>query len=246
MKKHHLYFLVSITLIVVWQYFGSSNNTARLYISSPLLIVAYIAEHYSELVRATITTFTEAVFGLLVAVGLSFVVMVSCFVRPKFLNFILPVMVVSQVIPVIVLAPFFIIVLGIGISSKIAMAVVISFFPTFISLVQGYKAIPKSIHELMQIYKAPLGFRIFRVYIPLAMPSLMAGLKVSATLAVIGAIVAEFTGAKYGIGKNLFLSAIRLDPDLMMSSLFLASMLGLCLYGLVVSIERKYGKWYLN
>jgi ABC-type nitrate/sulfonate/bicarbonate transport system permease component len=64
--------------------------------------------------------------------------------------------------------------------------------------------------------------------------------------AVIGSIVAEFTGAKYGIGKNLFVSAIRLDPDLMMSSLFLASLLGLSLYGLVVSVERKYGKWYLN
>ncbi len=246
MKKFPIYILVSAIVVIVWEYFGHSNNTVRLYVSSPALLISYISEHYLELLRATITTFTEAVLGLLLATILSFTLMIYCFAWPKFLRYILPIMVVSQVIPVIVLAPFFIITLGIGLSSKIAMAVVISFFPIFISFVQGYKAISKHVHELMFIYKAPLEFRIFRVYIPLAMPSIMAGLKVSASLAVIGSIVAEFTGAKHGIGKNLFVSAIRLDPDLMMSSLFLASLLGLSLYGLVVSVERKYGKWYLN
>ncbi len=231
---------------MLWNYFGSTSNTVRLYISSPILVVKYIIENYQELIKAVGITLLEASAGLILATALSFTVMIVCFVKPKLLHYILPVMVVSQVIPVIVLAPFFIIVLGIGIASKIAMAIVISFFPVFISFVQGYKAISPNIHELMSVYQAPLKFRIFHVYIPLAMPSIIAGLKVSATLAVIGAIVAEFTGAKYGIGKNLFISAIRLDPDLMMSSLLLASLMGLALYGLVVSIERKYGTWYLN
>ncbi|HMP70730.1 MAG TPA: ABC transporter permease subunit [Pirellulaceae bacterium] len=246
MKKILVYILISFTVIGLWEYYGGTNTVVRLYISSPGLIIEYIANNHAELLRAVLTTFVQASTGLMLAILISFAVMIICFIKPKLIDYVLPVMIISQVIPVIVLAPFFILVLGIGMSSKIAMAAVISFFPVFISFVQGYKAISPNIHELMLLYNAPLKFRILRTYFPLAMPSFMAGMKVSATLAVIGAIVAEFTGARYGIGKNLFVSAIRLDPDLMMSSLILASLMGLTLYAIVISIERKYGTWYLN
>ena len=75
------------------------------------------------------------------------------------------------------------------------------------------------------------------------MPSIMAGLKISATLAVIGAIVAEFNGAEMGLGKNLFLAAKRLEPDLMMSSLLLSTLLGGMFFGLIYYIEKKIINW---
>ncbi|RZK13287.1 MAG: ABC transporter permease [Flavobacterium sp.] len=244
MKNKITYIIILIVLIIVWQYFGSNNQTVRLFISSPSLIVDYFSENRIELIEATYTTLLEALTGLLIATCFSFLMMILCFAKPKFMDFILPVMVTSQVIPVIVLAPFFIILFGIGLCSKIAMAAIISFFPVFVNFAQGYKAISRNIHELMSIYEAPLSFRIKNVYFPLAMPSIMAGLKVSATLAVIGAIVAEFTGAETGLGKNLFISAIRLEPDLMMSSLILSTIIGLGLFGIVKAIENKLGKWY--
>jgi NitT/TauT family transport system permease protein len=244
MKRAFKYLILAVIVIAVWQYFGSSSSAVRLYISSPSLILDYFISNYSQLLEATGVTLLEATLGLALATLVSFGVMVICFHKPKFLDFILPIMVTSQVIPVIVLAPFFIILFGIGITSKILMAAVISFFPIFVNFVQGYKAISPNIHELMTIYRAPINFRIKHVYFPLAMPSIMAGLKISATLAVIGAIVAEFTGAKIGIGKNLFVSAIRLDPDLMMTSLILASLMGLVMYGIVKLAERRYGSWY--
>lgn len=238
------YLILGIVIIALWQYFASNDTTVRLYVSSPTLVVSYFTSNYSALLHALFITSLEAVAGLIIASLFSFIVMSIGFYNPKFLNFILPIMVTSQVIPIIVLAPFFIILFGIGLTSKILMAAVISFFAIFISFVQGYKAISSNIHELMTIYNAPLNFRIKNVYFPLAMPSIMSGLKVSATLAVIGAIVAEFTGAKIGIGKNLFISAIRLEPDLMMTSLILASLLGLALYGIINYIDKKYGFWY--
>ncbi|MEZ4103053.1 MAG: hypothetical protein R3B55_00555 [Candidatus Paceibacterota bacterium] len=76
------------------------------------------------------------------------------------------------------------------------------------------------------------------------MSSIIAGLKISSTLAVLGAIVAEFTGSKVGIGKNLFISSIRLQPDLMMASLILAGLIGFIMYGIILIIEKKYGYWY--
>jgi ABC-type nitrate/sulfonate/bicarbonate transport system permease component len=227
-----------------WQYAASHNQTVRLLISSPSLIANYFGQHWPELLQATKTTLLEAIVGLLIAVLFSFATMVLCFYKPNLMEFVLPVMVTSQVIPLIVLAPFFIILFGIGLGSKIAMAALMCFFPIFVNFAQGYKSINANIHELMHIYNAPLAVRVKQVYFPLSMPSIMAGLKISATLAVIGAIVAEFNGAENGLGKNLYLAAKRLEPDLMMSSLILSTLIGILLFAFIKLIEMKKGEWY--
>ena len=216
----------------------------RLLISSPKLIVMYFRENGGDLFLAARTTLVEAVAGLAIAVTFSFGMMIACFYRPQLMYYVLPVMITSQVIPLVVLAPFFIILLGIGLGSKIAMAALLCFFPVFVNFAQGYKAISESTHNLMYIYNAPLWFRIRRVYFPLSMPSIMAGLKVSATLSIIGAIVAEFSGAEVGLGKNLFLSAKRLEPELMMSSLIVSGISGLVLYAIMYLTEQKTLTWH--
>ncbi len=243
MKTRILYILFSVVLLAAWEYFGSTNQTVRLLLSSPSLVVSYFAENYTALVQAMKTTLIEAVAGLLIAVIFSFGTMILCFRFPKLMDFVLPIMVTSQVIPLIVLAPFFIMLFGIGLGSKIAMAALMCFFPIFVNFAQGYKAISQNIHELMHIYNAGTRTRIRQVYFPLSMPSIIAGLKISVTLAVIGAIVAEFTGAENGLGKNLFLSAIRLEPDLMMSSLILSAFLGALLFGIIIIIEKRLTRW---
>jgi len=243
MKRWMLYIVLSIGVLALWQYFGSTNQTARLLLSSPTLVADYFSENYADLLVATRTTFIEAVAGLLIATVFSFGVMILCFYKPAVMDFVLPLMVTSQVIPLIVLAPFFIILLGIGLASKIAMAAVISFFPIFVNFAHGYKGISNNIHELVYIYDASTSFKIRNVYFPLSASSIMAGLKVSATLAVIGAIVAEFTGAESGLGKNLFLSALRLEPELMMTSLVLSSLVGGSLFLLMSFIERRVVVW---
>lgn len=240
MRKGLLYILLGIAVLATWQYFGSTNQTVRLLVSSPSLVAGYFGDNYADLLVATRTTLIEAVAGLIIATLFSFAVMIICFYKPAVMEFILPLMVTSQVIPLIVLAPFFIILLGIGLASKIAMAAVISFFPIFVNFAHGYKSIGSNIHELMHIYDASTGFKIRHVYFPLAAGHIIAGLKVSATLAVIGAIVAEFTGAENGLGKNLFLSAIRLEPELMMTSLILSILTGMSIFLAIYFFEAKY------
>lgn len=242
MKNKIIYIALIIFIIVVWQYFGQTNNTVRLLVSSPANIIEYFGTDWSNLLNATGVTLLEAVLGLLIATSFSFLIMIICFYFPKFLNFIMPIMIGSQVIPLIVLAPFFILLMGIGLSSKIAMAALISFFPIFVNFGTGVNAIPKEINEFAQMNKASVWKRIKHVYFPLSLPNIFAGLKIAATLSVIGAIVAEFTGAKIGLGKNLFLSAKRLEPELMMSSLLLSTLLGAFIFGTIVLIERLY-KW---
>jgi len=242
MKKWTLYIFLGAALLALWQYFGSFNQTVRLLVSSPTLSMNYFVENAGSLLHAAQTTLIEAVVGLIIATIFSFAVMILCFYKPGILEFVLPLMVTSQVIPLIVLAPFFIILMGIGLSSKITMAAVMCFFPIFVNFAQGYTTISSNIHELLYIYDAPLSFRIKSVYFPLSMGSIMAGLKISATLAVIGAIVAEFNGAELGLGKNLYLSAKRLEPELMISSLVLATLIGFILFGTIRIIELRTGR----
>lgn len=245
MSKKLVYPLLSVGIVMIWQYLGGTFPSVRLLISSPRLVSGYFAANASDILTATWVTFAEASLGLLLAAAFSFGVIILCFFRPRMMDYVLPVMVTSQVIPLIVLAPFFVIALGIGIASKVAMAAVLCFFPIFVNVAQGYRTIDPNVHELLYVYDTQTWTRIRKAYLPLALPSIMAGLKVSATLSVIGAIVAEFAGARTGLGKNLFLSAIRLEPDLMMTSLVCASVLGGTMYGAIHLLERKLGHWYL-
>lgn len=244
-SRYFIYLGLLLILILLWEN-AANNPNFRLLLSSPGLIASYFAENFPALFSASWATLYESLMGLLLAVSVSFGIMIICFYIPKLMEFVLPIMITSQVIPLITLAPLFILIFGIGYTSKIMMAALICFFPIFINFANGARLISRNIHELMYIYNASKTQMIFRVYFPLSMPQIMAGLKVAATLAVIGAIVAEFNGTEIGLGKNLFLAAKRLEPELMMSSLLLSALLGGFLYLSIYLIEYIFGKWYLK
>ena len=240
------YFGLLLIVLPIWEYAGQSIQSVRILVSSPTLVFNYFMNNSVELFQAAWITFAEAALGFLIATAVCFVVLFVVFISPSVMQLVLPIMIASQVIPLIVLAPFFVLALGIGMPSKVAMAAVLCFFPTFIGFCQGYRLIDREFHNLLDVLNAPLLFRIRTTYLPLALPSGMAGLKVSATLSVIGAIVAEISGAEVGLGRNLFLSTIRLQPELMVSSLIGACVLGAIMYGAVNLLEYKVGHWYLS
>lgn len=242
--------LINLFLIIIigiaWEKGSAGNNNLRVLISSPSAISTYFTTNTWFLVSSFWVTFQEAFIGLLLATTFCLGVTVLCFYIPSLLSYLLPIMIASQVIPLITLAPLFFILFGGGLMAKIMMSALLCFFPIFINTAQGIKSIDKNIHELLYIYNASTRQKIRHIYFSLSLPNIMAGLKIAATLAVIGAIVSEFNGADKGLGKNLFLSAKRLEPELMMTSLFLAAFMGAIMYGLIYLIEKKLGKWYLK
>lgn len=243
--RNILYFIILLVTVLFWE-FTAQNNTVLILLSKPTLITTYFFENLSKLLEAVWITTIEAFFGLLTAAIFSFLLMILCLYWPKFMEFILPLMITSQIIPLITLAPLFIVAFGSGIMAKIMMAALLCFFPIFVNFANGVRLIDQNIKDFLFINNATTAQRIWIAYIPLALPNIMAGLKIAATLAVIGAIVAEFNGAEAGLGKNLFLAAKRLEPELMISSFALSALLGSILYGLISFIEKSAGKWYLN
>ena len=234
-KKGNIILLVVLAglLLLIWE-FAARGTDAELFISFPSKIVAFLVKNISFLLQSTAVTLVESLIGLIIATLFSFALM----------DIVLPLSVTSQVIPLITLAPLFALIFDIGLTAKIMMAALLCFFPIFINFANGVNLIPKSITELMQIYNISTTQKIIKFYFPLSLPSIMQGLKVSSTLAVIGAIMAEFCGAKIGLGKNLYLATKRLNPELIMSSIVLSAVLGGLLYVLVVLIENKLGYWY--
>jgi NitT/TauT family transport system permease protein len=243
MKNKITYLTLIVLVLLTWELVSKGNQTIRLLISSPSLSTQYFINNKILLIEATLVTSTEAILGLLIGTTISLILMIICYYIPKVLNLLIPILSLSQVIPIIVLAPLFILIFGMGIISKIAMATLISFFPVFLNLSTGFKQIESNIIMLLTLYKPKKSFSIRRIYLPITLPYFFSGLKISANLSVIGAIVAEFTGSNIGLGKNLYLSAIRLDPELMICSLILSSSIGIFLYLAINLIEGNIISW---
>lgn len=246
MKKIIIYFILFVLLLFWWQYATVGNNNLRLLISNPVQSFQYFQTHSSNIFNAVFYTATESFLGFLIAILFSFILVFICLLNRKLFEFILPLMIVSQVIPIVTLAPLFIVLLGIGLKSKIAMATLMCFFPIFINLATGVNSIEKNHQNLFDMYNASRFVKIKKLFFPLATPYIFSGLKISSTLAVVGAIVAEFNGAEIGLGKNLFLAAKRLDAELMINSIFFSCLLGGLFYLTVFLLEKRIGKWYIN
>lgn len=246
MQNNIIKVLSLIVFLIVWEIAAFDSQTLNFFVSSPSASFEYAVTNFENILNSTLITSIEAFSGFVIAIAFSFVIMFYCLLYPPFLKIILPVFVTSQVLPIITLAPFFIILFGMGLMSKIAMVVLMCFFPIFINFSAGVNSISQNTQELLYVYNAGKMFRIFKIIIPLSTPYIFTGLKVSTTMAIMGAIVSEFVGAKDGLGKNLYLAPKNSLPELMICSIVLITLLGWLLFKAVELTEKKLGNWYAN
>lgn len=235
--------LLIISFLVLWEAIASNNPTLKYFVSTPMTSFYYASTHFTNILESTIVTAIESISGFCLAIIFSFTVMFICLLKPNILKIILPLFVISQILPMITLAPLFIILFGMGLISKIAMVVLMCFFPIFINFATGVNSVTQNIKDLLYIYNAGKIFTICKITIPLSTPYIFAGLKISTTMAIMGAIVAEFLGARDGLGKNLYLAPKYSQPELMICSIVLTAFLGWILYKFVETIERRLVKW---
>ena len=154
-----------------------------------------------------------------------------------------PYVVAFQVMPKVVLAPIFITWFGLGIESKIVMAIAISFFPVVINTVVGLESVEENAMLLMRSLVASRRQIFWKLAWPAALPSIFAGLKTSLTLALIGALVAEFVTAKDGLGTLIITFSFELKVYLVFAVIVVVSVLGLALYGIMEYLDRKVVFW---
>jgi NitT/TauT family transport system permease protein len=154
-----------------------------------------------------------------------------------------PLLVASQSIPKVAVAPILLVWFGTGINSKLAMAFVIAFFPVVVDTATGLRSTSPDLLELARSLQCTRLQTFFKIQLPSALPSIFSGAKIAVTLSVIGAVIGEFIGSNEGLGNLLLTANSQLNSPLVWASLTVLSVLGMILYGLVVLVEKLLMPW---
>lgn len=157
-----------------------------------------------------------------------------------------PYVVALQAIPKVAIAPLFIVWFGFGMSSKVIIVALITFFPVFVNAVIGLRATPAEQHELFNVYGASAWKRFFHLKVPNSLPYVFGGLNVGVTLSVIGAIVAEFVGAQEGIGASIMRAGFALDTASVFAAITLLTLIAAGASAAVQALGRHLVFWMNN
>ncbi|MBV9348751.1 MAG: ABC transporter permease, partial [Pseudolabrys sp.] len=200
-------------------------------------------KNWSLLLTETWPTFVESILGFLLAVAIGIPVAV-CVANSRVLNLTLyPILIATQSVPKVAIAPIILVWFGLGLKSKLVIAFLVAFFPIVVDTATGMRATPPGLVELARALRAS-PFQIFtKVQFPAALPFIFAGAKVAVTLAVIGAVIGEFVGSLNGLGNLLLTANSQLDSPLAWAALVWLSLLGILLFAAVVVVERLAMPW---
>ena len=191
----------------------------------------------------TLTTLVEILLGLL-AGTIGAVLLGYAIARSRlFERVVSPYLVATQAVPIVAIAPLMVIWFGPGIFSKVLICALIVFFPVLVNTVVGLRAVPRPLYDLMRSLHATPGQTLRKLELPAALPVLLGGLRIGATLSVIGAVVGELVGSDHGLGFLVNVGRGQYDTALVFVAVFTLIALALILYGLVSFLERKLLTW---
>ena len=213
---------------------------------SPVSVGTAFVKDFPNLIQHAWVSVREAIYGLLLGILLAFVIATLMDRFETLEKAFLPLMVVTQTIPTIAIAPLLVLWMGFGMAPKIALVVVTTFFPIAVSLLDGYKSVDPNEIDLLRSMKADR-LQIFRhVKFPAALPYFFSGLRVSASYAVVGAVISEWLGGFEGLGVYMTRVRKAYAFDKMFAVIILIIIVSLLLMGLVDLIKTLSMPWTKN
>lgn len=235
--------IVLAVVIAVWQVAVDLGWIPATTLASPSSVARFVWSNGGMLLEHASTTLLEVLLAFTIAltVGVVMAILVSEF---KVLEeSVLPLLVVSQVIPSIAIAPLLVLLLGFGLAPKVTTAAIIAFFPMLINTVSGLRMLPRETRELGAVLNASRWQMLRMFSLPNALPYIFAGARVSITLSVIGAVVGEFVTAQSGLGFLVLQGSSTLNPPLLFAALFFLAVLGIGLFSIVRILEWAVLPW---
>jgi NitT/TauT family transport system permease protein len=214
------------------------------YISpGPIAVAKAFGKNFGLLMDNLVPTAEAAVGGFVIG-NIAAVVLATVFVHWRQVrSFYFPIAIFLNTIPIIALAPIIILIFGLGVSSKIAVAAIVCFFPTLVNMIRGFEAVSMSEMELMRVMSASRREIFFRLRLPRSVPFLFTALRISATASVIGSIVAEWIGADKGLGVLIIQTTFDYRTELLYAAICASSLLALILFAAVVVAESFIVRW---
>ena len=230
-------------ILFIW-YVCCDNEVVPAYmLPSPVDVFNAFADNFSVMMRQAAVTLQEACYGLLIGIALAFIVS-WLMDRFSFLHkAFYPILIITQTIPTIAIAPLLVLWMGFGMAPKITLVVLTTFFPISIGLLNGYLSVDSDTVNLMRAMGANR-FQIFRyVKLPNATASFFSGLKISASYAVVGAVISEWLGGFEGLGVYMTRVKKAYAFDKMFAVIVFISVISLLLMAFVTLLERLSMPW---
>lgn len=237
--------VILAVVFALWQLVTTAVHVDPRVLPGPRLIVVSTWDDRAFLWPAITTTTQETVLGLLLAVAVAAPLGVSIDWSRSVRRSIYPLVVASQTLPIVALAPLVIVWFGFGLAPKILLVALFSFFPIVVGLVQGLAAADPEAIDLLRTMRATRWQLLTRVRLPGALPQVFTGLKISVTYAFTSAIVAEFVGATQGLGYFMTQAstAAPVRTDLVFGATFVTALLTIALFVVVAILERVAMPW---
>jgi NitT/TauT family transport system permease protein len=238
--------LFGLWVLYFWQLLVHAFDVPRVLLPAPSLIWDAMGEHRDKLWGDFVQTVAKAVLaGWVLGCGLGFAVAVAIDRLPFLQRGLLPVASLTSAVPLVAVAPIAVMWFGFEWPSKAAVVVLMTFFPMLVSTLAGLQAAGRLERELMHSYAASYGRTLLALRLPCALPFIFGALKVNATLALIGAIVAEFFGSPTsGLGFRISTEAAKMNMALVWGAIVVAAVTGSVAYALLVQLERRVAFWH--
>jgi ABC-type nitrate/sulfonate/bicarbonate transport system permease component len=231
-------------LLIAWEAYVDLAGISPLVLPSPSRVLGALIEFRDLALTHTIPTVLETAVGFTVSVVAAVVVAIAMDQAAPVRRALYPLLVGSQTIPIIALAPLLVLWFGFGLFPKVLVIVLVTFFPITVALLDGFASVEGESTDLLQTYGATRAQAFAKLRWPAALPSFFTGLRISGTYAVVAAIFAEFVGAFEGLGIWMQIARNSFRADLVFVAIFIASVLSVLLFVLVGWLERLAIPWY--
>jgi len=235
--------LFIMLVILIWQLIVDSGMIARYILPSPWDVITVGIAILPEITVHIYTTLQEAITGLFIAITLSVllaILMDNFTVVKKALQ---PLLVVSQTIPIMVLAPLFVMWFGFGVLPKVMVVILVCFFPIVVSLLEGLGSLDNDLLNLMKSMKANRWQIFYLAKFPASLGSFFSGLKIAATYSIIGAVIGEWMGGKAGLGVYMTRVRQSFALDKVFASILVIIILSMILFKLIELIQLLAMPW---
>jgi len=239
--------LMMSAIIVVWELVCRIFLIPEFILPAPSAIMGAAADspitHWLVNISSTLLV---AIAGYLAAIIVGIPLAVMLALSPLLSRTVFPILIVIHSTPIVAVAPIIVVTLGVGVLPRIVITFLISFFPIIISTATGILQTPEELLEMSRSLKAPRIREIFQIRLPSAVPHIFSGLKVSITLSVIGAVVAEFVASENGLGYAILFATSSFKVSTAFANLIALVILSLLLFRIVSAVQSLFFDWSLT
>jgi ABC-type nitrate/sulfonate/bicarbonate transport system permease component len=235
--------LLLLAAIGVWQFVASLNSVPDLTLASPGETARALVDDSGLLFDNAWTTLVEVLLGLAISIVLGAGAAIAMHVWRPLRDAAYPLLIASQAVPIVVVAPLIVLAFDWGIRPKLAIVALICFFPITVNLLDGLRSVEPELLKLMRSMGASRVATLWKVELPWSLPYLFSGLRIAATVSVIGAVFGEWAGAEKGLGRLVLTGSNQLDTPRVYAGAVILTAMALALFLLVTLTERVATPW---